>query len=152
MLSSARSFGFVGVGKVVPMPSAASNGYITYLWLSELFGAQKTVIRLGTFGGKGAGESSTWPGQRSRFTCDRTHMQRNSGVRSEPFLSAPAVGDQPVLPALRMRHLRYCWVCRVCVPPVWGVPSAELSPTAENKKGKLYKSSRSSRECPGSGE
>ena len=65
VLSSARSFGLVGVGKVVPMPSAASNGYITYLWLGELFGAQKTIIRLGTFGGKGAGESSTWPGQRS---------------------------------------------------------------------------------------
>ena len=78
-------------------------------------------------------------------------MQRNSGVKSEPFLSAPAVGDQPVLPTLRMRHLRYFWVCGG-VPPVCGVPSTELSPTGENKKGKLYKSSRSSRECPGSGE
>lgn len=74
VLASARSFGLAGVGKVVPMPSTASNGYLTYLWLSELFGAHETIIRLGALGGKGAGESGTWPGQLSQFTCDRTHM------------------------------------------------------------------------------
>ena len=74
VLASAWSFGLAGVGKVVPMPSTASNGYLTYLWLSELFGAHETIIRLGALGGMGAGESGTWPGQLSRFTCDRTHM------------------------------------------------------------------------------
>lgn len=74
VLSSARSFSLAGMGKVVPMPSTASSGYITYLWLSELFGAHETIIHLGALGGEGAGESGTWLRQRTRFTCDRTHM------------------------------------------------------------------------------
>ena len=74
VLSSARSFSLAGMGKVVLMPSTASSGYITYLWLSELFGAHETIIHLWALGGKGAGDSGTWPGQCSRFTCDRPHM------------------------------------------------------------------------------
>lgn len=141
---SAGPFGLAGLGKVVLVPSAASDGCITYSWLKELFGAHGIII------------------------CLRGWRERVAGVMEQVKVAlGQSCGVDSFVPGLIQREIlgsTLPWEVTLHASPkdealkmmllgqwafiVFPVPYL-ISTMGENKKGQLHKRNRSFREHQG---